>query len=60
MPGGKRGLEDKQGGGSHRGRGQEGGQRSQRTHTETRLPGKASCSQAGIIGGGWVGRTHAG
>lgn len=30
----------------------KGGQRSQRTHTETRLPGRASCSQAGINGGG--------
>ena len=46
---------------SHIGAGQGKWARDPRgPHSETRLPGRASCSQPGINGEGWVGRAHAG
>lgn len=51
MPEGKRGLEDKQGGRSHRSRGGRGPEALRGPRAETHLSGRASCSQGRINGG---------
>lgn len=46
--------------GRGRGRERKGARDPRGPHSETRLPGRASCSQPGINGEGWADRTHAG